>query len=76
MKAKCWVGGCDWEMEDEHSVPLDIAAEDHRADKHFWVKPGRVHRIILDPVEPVEEPAVQPSGKTVRLKTPKAMSWG
>lgn len=48
MKAICLVGGCSWESEDEHSIPLEILAEDHRAEKHFWVKPGRVHRFILD----------------------------
>jgi hypothetical protein len=46
--ARCLVGGCDWSIDVHagHAVLPEI--EKHRADKHPWVKPGRLHRVELE----------------------------
>lgn len=68
MIVRCWVGGCDWHEEGPLSVPLVKAAEDHRAEKHLWVKPGRIHRFDPVPEEPVIREPVLPSGRKARLR--------
>lgn len=75
MIVRCLVGGCGWHEEGDLSVLLEKAAEDHRAEKHLWVKPGRVHR--FDPIpEEIAEP-VLPSGRKAQLRRPviHAKKW-
>lgn len=51
MLARCLVGGCSWVCRDESGVQLALAAELHRAEFHEWCKPGRCHRVDLEPAE-------------------------
>ncbi len=42
---------CEWEATDPSAVALAVAAENHRRDAHFWVAPGKCHRVELEPHE-------------------------
>lgn len=74
MIVRCLVGGCGWHEEGDLSVLLEKAAEDHRAEKHLWVKPGRVHRFDPLPEEPVISGPVLPSGRKAQLRKPNRLT--
>ncbi len=63
VKAKCLVGGCEFEVEGPLRAPLELEVEAHRQEKHDWVKPGRLHRLILDPSELPAPPPPEASRK-------------
>lgn len=74
MKVRCLVGGCGWEQEGDLSVVLEKAAEKHRTKSHFWVKPGRVHRIEFE--ENKETPVeIISSGRKAELRRKPAHRW-
>jgi hypothetical protein len=57
LRAVCLVGACEWEATHDLSTVLDRQANRHRAQRHPWVKPGRVHRILQDDPDPDPDPA-------------------
>ncbi len=44
---RCLVGGCGWTHPPGRGALT--AVEEHRREKHDWVKPGRLHRIEVAP---------------------------
>lgn len=55
MVARCLVGGCSWVAEDHLSSVLEVRVEEHRLEKHLWVKPGRLAVFERDALEVIQD---------------------